>query len=44
MQRLDGLIETGGYQPGNSGVDLDRYFAGVFAVVNASPNGRPSIF
>ena len=25
-------------------VDLDRYLQGVFAVVNASPNGRPSIF
>jgi hypothetical protein len=25
-------------------VDLDRYLEGVFAVVNASPNGRPSIF
>ena len=25
-------------------VDLDRYLQGVFAVLNASPNGRPSIF
>ena len=25
-------------------VALDRYLQGVFAVVNASPNGRPSIF
>jgi hypothetical protein len=25
-------------------VDLDRFLQGVFAVVNASPNGRPSIF
>src|SRR6476620_9411058 len=25
-------------------VDLDRYLQGLFAVLNASPNGRPSIF
>jgi hypothetical protein len=25
-------------------VDLDRFLQGVFAVLNASPNGRPSIF
>ncbi len=25
-------------------VDLDRYLQGVFAVLDASPNGRPSIF
>ena len=25
-------------------VDLDRYLQGVFAVMNASPNGRPSLF
>ena len=25
-------------------VDLDRYLQGVFAVVNASPTGRPSLF
>jgi quercetin dioxygenase-like cupin family protein len=25
-------------------VDLDRFLQGIFAVLNASPNGRPSIF
>ena len=25
-------------------MDLDRYLQGIFAVLNASPNGRPSFF
>ena len=38
----DDLLEFSGQA--TPAVDLDRYLQGVFAVVNASPNGRPSIF
>ena len=38
----DDLLEVSGHAiPAN---DLDRYLQALFAVLNASPNGRPSIF
>ena len=38
----DDLLELGGRViPAN---DLDRYLQAIFAVLNASPSGRPSIF
>src|SRR4029077_1270836 len=38
----DDLLEVSGQAI--PAVDLDRYLQAVFAVLNASPNGRPSIF
>jgi quercetin dioxygenase-like cupin family protein len=38
----DDLLEFNGQAV--PAVDLDRYLQAVFAVLNASPNGRPSIF
>jgi quercetin dioxygenase-like cupin family protein len=38
----DDLLELSGRA--TPAVDLDRYLQGIFAVLNASPSGRPSIF
>ncbi len=38
----DDLLENSGYAV--PVVDLDRFLQALFAVLNASPNGRPSIF
>lgn len=38
----DDLLENTGYAV--PAVDLDRYLQALFAVLNASPDGRPSIF
>jgi mannose-6-phosphate isomerase-like protein (cupin superfamily) len=38
----DDVLEFSGYAI--PAVDLDRFLQGLFAVLNASPNGRPSIF
>lgn len=38
----DDLLENSGHAA--PAVDLDRYLQALFAVLNASPNGRPSIF
>jgi len=38
----DDVLENGGHAA--PAVDLDRFLQAVFAVLNASPNGKPSIF